>query len=71
MKSVYPGVSKKLILCFFHSTGANAVLSEIFRRISSSSKSVTVFPSETAPRRLIALPWKSTASVNVVFPELP
>ena len=63
-----PGASIRLILRPFHSQWASAPLMDMPRRFSSSSKSATVVPSVTLPRRLIAPDWKSRASVSDVFP---
>ena len=68
MKSAYPGVSIKLILNPFHSKGASARESDISRACSSGSKSVTVVPSSTDPRRWIVPARKRSASASVVLP---
>ena len=67
-KFAMPGVSMRLIFVFFHS--ANAVLADsvCLRAISSSSKSVTVVPSSTAPRRLTASASNRRAEANCVLP---
>ncbi len=66
-----PGVSTRFSLCPFHSAQATAVLMLIFRRISSSSKSVVVVPSSTRPSRVVAPAQNSRASVSVVLPAAP
>ena len=71
MKSAYPGVSRRFIFLSFHSSGSTDSLMEIWREISSSSKSDVVFPSETLPILLMAPAVKSMASESVVLPELP
>ena len=48
MKSAVPGVSRMLILLPIHSVDASAVCTEIFLAISSSVKSLVVFPPATA-----------------------
>src|SRR5437588_6991671 len=71
MKSGYPGVSMRFSFASFHSSGASAALTVIFRRISSGSKSVVVVPSSTRPSRSTALAANSIASTREVFPVLP
>src|ERR1051325_6764389 len=71
IKMLYPGVSRRLILVFFHSATAMAVEIVILRWISSSSKSVIVLPSSTRVRRLVAPVVKSIPAVSVVLPESP
>ena len=68
-KLAIPGVSIRLILVPFHS--ANAVVDEsvCLRAISSSSKSVTVVPSSTMPRRLTIFASNSIAETSCVLPE--
>ena len=61
----------RLILTFFHSTGATAAEMEMPRRVSSGSKSVVVEPSSTLPWRSIFPAAKSIDSVSVVLPSLP
>ncbi len=70
-KSAYPGESRTLILWPSHSNGASASDTEILRRCSSGSKSVTAVPSSTLPIRGIAPATKSSASARVVFPAPP
>src|SRR3989442_12940263 len=48
-----------------------AVLIEIFRLISSGSKSVVVVPSSTRPRRVTAPAEKRSVSTRDVFPTPP
>ena len=60
-----------LIFAFFHSATAIAVEMVILRWISSSSKSVMVFPSSTRKRRLVAPEANSIPEVSVVLPESP
>ena len=52
-KSKYPGVSSTLIFTLSHGTGISVVEIEKCLLISSLSKSLTVFPSSTLPRRLV------------------
>ena len=63
-KLAKPGVSIRLIFVLFHSAYASADDSVCFRAISSSSKSVTVVPSSTRPRRLTAPASKSIAEMS-------
>src|SRR5262245_60688272 len=55
----------------FQSQYANDVLIEIFRLISSGSKSVVVEPSSTFPRRVTAPAANSMASTRDVLPTPP
>lgn len=55
----------------FHSIGAIASETEIWRRCSSGSWSETVLPSSTVPIRVSAPEVKSIASSKVVLPEPP
>ena len=71
MKILKPGVSSRLILCLFHSAKASAVEMVILRWISSSSKSVTVLPSSTRVRRLVAPARNRIPAAREVLPELP
>ena len=64
-----PGVSIRLSFTPFHSEKATAALRLIPRLISSSSKSVVVFPSSMRPSRFIAPVSKRIASVKEVFPS--
>ena len=61
-KSINPGVSMKLSLWFFHSHGATVAYREILRLTSFGSKSETVLPSSTRPRRSVAPAVYSRAS---------
>src|SRR3990170_7740605 len=70
-KSVKPGVSRKLILQSLYSMGMTEVEMEILRRRSSSSKSETVAPSSTLPRRLMTPVLNRTASASEVLPDPP
>ncbi len=70
-KSAYPGVSKKLILWFAHSTSAMSALIEMLRLISSGSWSVTVVPFSTAPCLVVAPEIYNAASTREVFPHPP
>ena len=66
-----PGVSIRLTLWPFHSNGATASDSEMPRRCSSGSWSLTVVPSSTRPSRLIAPARCKSASASVVLPAPP
>ena len=66
-----PGVSIRLNFTPFHSVKATAALMLIPRLISSSSKSVVVFPSSTRPRRVSTPVLKRIASVKEVLPSCP
>ena len=70
-KSKNPGVSRRLILQPFHSTGAMAVEREMPRLTSSASKSDTVVPDAIFPGRSIALEANRMASVRLVLPSEP
>lgn len=70
-KSKKPGVSSRLILQSFHSTGATAVEIENLRRISSGSKSQTVLPSAILPTRSVAPEILSRLSTSEVLPSPP
>ncbi len=63
-----PGVSIRLILRSSHSNELSAAQIDICRACSSGSASDDVVPSVTAPSRLIAPAWKSSASFSEVFP---
>src|SRR5919198_2142493 len=64
-----PGVSIRLIFRSCHSTWQREADSDICRFCSSSSQSATVELCSTEPSRLVALPWKSSASTRDVLPE--
>ena len=68
LKSMYPGVSNMLIFLSNQVMGSTEVEIEIPRLISSSSKSLTVFPSAILPKRSVALDKYSIASAREVFP---
>jgi len=68
-KSWNPGVSSKLTLWSFQVTCAIAVPIEIFRLISSASKSKTVVPASVRPSRSMTPPAKSMASARLVLPS--
>ena len=70
-KSAYPGVSITLILQPSNSNGAMASDTEMRRRASSGSKSVTVLPSSTRPRRDVAPAVNRSASAREVLPAPP
>ncbi len=70
-KSAYPGASRTFTLWSSSSNGASASETEMLRRCSSGSKSQTVEPSSTRPRRTIAPALNSRASANDVFPAPP
>src|SRR5262245_12168978 len=61
----------KLRRCPFQSQYATEVLIEIFRLISSGSKSVVVLPSSTLPSRVTAPAANSKASTREVLPTPP
>ena len=63
-----PGVSIRLILRPCHSRWQTDAASDIWRRCSSSSQSLTVVPASTVPSRLIAPAWNSIASTSEVLP---
>ena len=63
-----PGVSIRLIFRPCHSRCASDAASDIWRRCSSSSQSLTVVPASIVPSRLIAPAWKSSASTSEVLP---
>ncbi len=63
-------MSIRLIFFFFHSSDATASPIEIFRSISSGSKSVGALPSSTRPNRGVAPASWSSAETSVVFPTL-
>src|SRR6185295_9061571 len=71
MNILKPGVSIRLIFFLFHSAAATLLEMVILRAISSSSKSVTVFPSSTRVRRLVAPPANKAPATREVFPECP
>ena len=71
MKMLNPGVSRRLIFFFAHSTAATPVEIVILRAISSSSKSVIVLPSSTRVRRLVAPPVYKMLATREVLPECP
>ncbi len=64
-----PGASTRLIFCLFHSAYARLADSVCFRATSSSSKSVTVVPSSTLPKRLTMPESERMAEVSCVLPE--
>ena len=70
-KSKKPGVSSRLILQPFHSTGATAVEIENLRLISSGSKSHTVLPSVIFPTRSVTPAILSRLSTSEVLPSPP
>src|SRR5436190_14236498 len=61
----------RLVLWPSYSRGAVVADTEIWRLISSGSKSVVVVPSSTRPLRLITPAQCSSASVSVVLPAPP
>ena len=67
-KSAYPGVSSRLTLTPFTSKEARLVEMDSWRAISSGSKSITVVPFSTEPRRARDPVAASRASASVVFP---
>ena len=67
-KSAYPGVSRRLTFTPFTVKGAREVEMESCRDTSSGSKSITVVPFSTEPRRAMAPVAASSASAKVVFP---
>ena len=64
-----PGVSIRFIFVERHSVNAALAESVCLRAISSSSKSVTVVPSSTLPRRFTIFAPNSIADTSCVFPE--
>ena len=64
-----PGVSMRLIFCLFHSAYARLADSVCLRAISSSSKSVTVVPSSTLPKRLTMPASERMAEASCVLPD--
>ena len=70
-KLANPGVSMRLILVFCHSAWARLDASVCLRAMASSSKSVTVEPSSTFPRRLTAAAANSMAETSWVLPHPP
>ena len=67
-KSAYPGVSNRFTLTPFTVKGARLVEMVSWRATSSGSKSITVVPFSTDPRRAMAPVTASSASARVVFP---
>ena len=67
-KPASPGQSITLILRPCQSAWASAPESDIWRRFSSSSQSVTVVPCSIEPSRFVRPAWKSIASTSEVFP---
>ena len=63
-----PGVSIRLILRSCHWRWQIDAESDIFRRCSSSSQSLTVDPDSTVPSRFVAPAWNRSASTRDVFP---
>ena len=70
-KSAEPGVSRMLILQSFHMTWLREVCTEILWAISSSVKSLTVFPVSTFSALGITPPATSNSSTRVVLPVPP
>ena len=66
-----PGVSSRLTFVPSSSNGASASDTEMRRRCSSGSKSQTVVPSSTLPRRGIAPAASRSASASDVLPAPP
>ena len=64
-----PGVSMMLILCRCHSAKARLAESVCLRAMASSSKSVTVVPSSTLPKRFTMPASTRMAEANCVLPE--
>jgi hypothetical protein len=71
MNAPYPGVSMMFSLIFFHSRWQRAEEMLTLRTISSSSKSVTVVPWSTRPRRLTVPEENRREEVREVLPEEP
>ena len=67
-KSAYPGVSSRFTLTPLTVKGARLVEMESWRATSSGSKSMTVVPFSTDPRRAMAPVAASSASASVVLP---
>src|SRR3954452_25150032 len=67
-KPASPGVSIRLIFRPCHSTCSTEADSDIWRRCSSSSQSLTVEPPSTVPSRFVAPAWNRSASTREVFP---
>ena len=67
-KSAYPGVSSRLTLTPLTVKGARLVEMESWRATSSGSKSMTVLPFSTDPRRAMEPVAASRASASVVLP---
>ena len=67
-KSAYPGVSKRFTFTPFTVKGARLVEIDSWRATSSGSKSMTVVPFSTEPRRAMAPVTASSASARVVLP---
>src|SRR4029077_15265035 len=70
-KSEYPGVSIRLISCFFHVTWCSAAVMVLLRRCSSGSASNADEASSTRPMRVAAPAANSRASATLVFPVPP
>ena len=68
-KFAIPGVSMMLILVLFHSAYARFADRVCFRSMASSSKSVTVVPSSTMPKRVTMPALNSMAEVSCVLPD--
>ena len=70
-KSGKPGVSMRLMRTPFHSIASTEAEIEYWCFFSSSSKSETVLPSSTRPRREMWPAQRSIASASVVLPAPP
>src|SRR5579864_2006940 len=67
-KPASPGQSMRLILRSCHSRWESVPESDIWRRCSSSSQSLTVVPCSIEPSRFVFPAWNSSTSTSEVLP---